>query len=142
EISQLLGRVRRVLPTQCRVGCWGVALAVRGVAADARRQAFSQLATAVQGLTTLDQSRIGGADTDLLAGVIRGDISQVLFAERVQHGGHFQHLAAYAFRRAGGGTGLDVLHLLEQVTLTLARQLRSEERRVGKEGRSRWSPRA
>src|SRR5690606_39074133 len=62
EIGQLLGNVGSVLAVQLRIGGGSVANAVRCVAAGAGGHALGQLATAPQGLATLDQCRIGGAD--------------------------------------------------------------------------------
>src|SRR5690606_13739043 len=120
EIGQLLGGIGRMLATQVGERSKLDAYAVRRMATGAGRHAQFQLAAAVESFTQFDQGRIGHADRDLLAGEVGSDIFQVLVAVGVEHAGHFQHLATYAFGSTGRAAGLDVLHLLEQIGLALS----------------------
>src|SRR5690554_2546729 len=66
-------------------------------------------------LTQLDLIGSSLTQLDLLACVERGDVSQILLVQVVQHTGHFRH---------GADTAFDFEHLLEQIFFTLPSQFR------------------
>src|SRR5690606_41611946 len=84
-------------------------------------------------------SAIAGRGSSLMGGTLRTELSREELDQHLLEG-FFPEVAVTETPKTQRRTGLMQMSLPYAQDAAITRHLRSEERRVGKEGRSRWTP--